>query len=216
MTIVRSFDVNKPGATVDELVGGVAGGTLLRGSLEVGQRIEIRPGVVWMDKGTKRCRPLVGVVLSMSSENNRLPRAVPGGLIAVATTIDPSLTRADRLVGQILGIPGKMPDVFSVVDISYSILKRVVGLSDEDHAPESVRPLKNGESLKINIGSATTNATVQKVIDRDRSVLLLEFPCCAEIGEKVSISRKVHGHWRLVGFGKIREGSVQMKLELTK
>jgi translation initiation factor 2 gamma subunit (eIF-2gamma) len=36
LTVIRSFDVNKPGAEVDELRGGVAGGSLLQGVLRVG------------------------------------------------------------------------------------------------------------------------------------------------------------------------------------
>ena len=40
----RSFDVNKPGSEVEDLRGGVAGGSILRGVLKVGQEIEIRPG----------------------------------------------------------------------------------------------------------------------------------------------------------------------------
>ena len=44
LIIIRSFDVNKPGSEVDELRGGVAGGSILRGVLRVGQEIEIRPG----------------------------------------------------------------------------------------------------------------------------------------------------------------------------
>jgi translation initiation factor 2 subunit 3 len=31
MVVIRSFDVNKPGATVEELRGGVAGGSILQG-----------------------------------------------------------------------------------------------------------------------------------------------------------------------------------------
>ena len=31
LIVIRSFDVNKPGAEVDELKGGVAGGSILRG-----------------------------------------------------------------------------------------------------------------------------------------------------------------------------------------
>ena len=34
---------------------------------------------------------------------NDLQYAVPGGLIGVGTLIDPTLTRADRLVGQVRG-----------------------------------------------------------------------------------------------------------------
>lgn len=41
--------------------------------------------------------------------------AVPGGLIGVGMKVDPFITRSDRLVGQIVGHPGKMPDV--VVEI---------------------------------------------------------------------------------------------------
>ena len=33
--VIRSFDVNKPGAEVDDLKGGVAGGSILRGVLRV-------------------------------------------------------------------------------------------------------------------------------------------------------------------------------------
>jgi translation initiation factor 2 gamma subunit (eIF-2gamma) len=35
MVVIRSFDVNKPGATVDELRGGVAGGSILQGVFKV-------------------------------------------------------------------------------------------------------------------------------------------------------------------------------------
>ena len=35
-TVIRSFDVNKPGCEVDDLKGGVAGGSILRGVLKVG------------------------------------------------------------------------------------------------------------------------------------------------------------------------------------
>ena len=33
--VIRSFDVNKPGAEVDDLKGGVAGGSILKGVLRV-------------------------------------------------------------------------------------------------------------------------------------------------------------------------------------
>lgn len=35
MVVIRSFDVNKPGAGVDELKGGVAGGSILQGVFKV-------------------------------------------------------------------------------------------------------------------------------------------------------------------------------------
>ena len=45
MIVLRSFDVNKPGADVPSLVGGVLGGSLVRGELSVGEEIEISPGL---------------------------------------------------------------------------------------------------------------------------------------------------------------------------
>lgn len=41
--------MNKPGSEVDDLKGGVAGGSILRGVLMIGQEIEVRPGIVSRD-----------------------------------------------------------------------------------------------------------------------------------------------------------------------
>ena len=46
MIVIRSFDVNKPGEDAETLKGGVAGGTILKGCLKVGDEIAIRPGKV--------------------------------------------------------------------------------------------------------------------------------------------------------------------------
>lgn len=35
LLVIRSFDVNKPGCEVDDLKGGVAGGSILKGVLKV-------------------------------------------------------------------------------------------------------------------------------------------------------------------------------------
>ena len=35
VTVIRSFDVDKPGCEVDDLKGGVAGGSILKGVLKV-------------------------------------------------------------------------------------------------------------------------------------------------------------------------------------
>ena len=37
LIVIRSFDVNKPGTEVDDLSGGVAGGSILRGVLQLAQ-----------------------------------------------------------------------------------------------------------------------------------------------------------------------------------
>lgn len=114
LIVIRSFDVNKPGAEVAELKGGVAGGSILQGVLRLGEEIEIRPGIVTKDAaGRNRCKPIFSRIVTLLAENNQLQFAVPGGLIGVGTKIDPTLCRADRLVGQVLGAVGKLPKVFT-------------------------------------------------------------------------------------------------------
>ena len=82
LIIIRSFDVNKPGCEVDDLKGGVAGGSILKGVLTVGQEIEVRPGVVTRDaQGKFSCRPIFSKILSLYAEQNDLQFAAPGGLI---------------------------------------------------------------------------------------------------------------------------------------
>ncbi|HZW85765.1 MAG TPA: translation initiation factor IF-2 subunit gamma, partial [Nitrososphaerales archaeon] len=46
MYVVRSFDVNRPGAEIPGLSGGVLGGSLTRGELRVGDEVELRPGMI--------------------------------------------------------------------------------------------------------------------------------------------------------------------------
>ena len=108
MTILRSFDINKPGTEIEKLSGGVVGGSLLQGLLRVGEKIEIRPGIIGKDKrtGEQMSDPIISRITTLRTEENSLLYAVPGGLIAVGLQVDPTCTRADKLNGQVLGHPG--------------------------------------------------------------------------------------------------------------
>lgn len=57
--------------------------------------------------------------------------AVPGGLIGVGLKIDPCLTRADRLVGSMIGYPDLMPQVVIEIDIYFYLLRRLLGVKTE-------------------------------------------------------------------------------------
>uniref|UniRef100_A0A3B4THL7 protein-synthesizing GTPase n=1 Tax=Seriola dumerili TaxID=41447 RepID=A0A3B4THL7_SERDU len=82
LIVIRSFDVNKPGCEVDDLKGGVAGGSILKGVLKVGQEIEVRPGIVSKDQeGKLMCKPIFSKIVSLFAEHNDLQYAAPGGLI---------------------------------------------------------------------------------------------------------------------------------------
>lgn len=61
--------------------------------------------------------------MSLYTEQNELQFAVPGGLIGVGTKIEPTLCRADRLVGQVLGAVGALPKIFIELQVKHLHLK---------------------------------------------------------------------------------------------
>jgi translation initiation factor 2 subunit 3 len=96
--------------------------------LRVGDEIEVRPGIISKDaEGNMKCTPIYSRIKTLLAEQNELQYAVPGGLIGVGTLIDPTLTRADRLVGQVLGLRDHLPDVFTEIEVSYYLLRRLLG-----------------------------------------------------------------------------------------
>ncbi len=58
--------------------------------------------------------------------------AIPGGLIGVGTLLDPSYTIADSLVGNIIGYPGQLPDVFIEIEVEYYLLSRLLGVKTNE------------------------------------------------------------------------------------
>jgi translation initiation factor 2 subunit 3 len=206
LIVIRSFDVNRPGQDVSHLQGGVAGGSILQGVLKVGDEIEVLPGIVNKQDGKMVCTPIYSRIKSLYAEKNDLQFAVPGGLIGVGTKIDPTLTRADRLVGQVLGKRGQLPAVFSEIEISYYLLRRLLGVKTSDGGKQAkVQKLAKGEILMVNIGSTATGGRVSAV-KGDLAKITLTQPVCTEEGEKIALSRRVDKHFRLIGWGQIRKG----------
>ncbi|OIT06974.1 PREDICTED: eukaryotic translation initiation factor 2 subunit gamma-like isoform X1 [Nicotiana attenuata] len=206
MVVIRSFDVNKPGCGIDDMKGGVVGGSIIKGVLKVNQMVELRPGI--LDKtadGKIICRPIYSRVMSLFAEQNKLQYAVPGGLIGVGTSMDPSLSRSDMLVGQVLGDVGTLPEVYIELKIrKIKLMRRLVGVEKKE-SEKQVSNLVKGEILMLNILSMATGAQVIKA--RNNSAKLqLTAPVCTGIGEKVVLSRRVGGHWRLIGWGEIEDG----------
>ncbi|KAJ5973580.1 hypothetical protein N7481_010790 [Penicillium waksmanii] len=206
MMVIRSFDVNKPGAEIEELKGGVAGGSILSGVLKLNDEIEIRPGLVTKDEhGKIQCRPIFSKIESLFAETNTLNYAIPGGLIGVGTRIDPTLCRADRLVGFVLGHRSKLPAIYTEIEVNYFLLRRLLGVKTADGKQAKVAKLAKNEVLMVNIGSTATGAKVVNV-KADAAKLSLTSPACTEVGEKIAISRRIDKHWRLIGWANIVHG----------
>ncbi len=196
MYVARSFDVNRPGTEIGSLVGGVLGGSVLQGVLRVGDEIEIRPGV---DVGNGKYEPLITEITSIKEGNIELKEGTPGGLIAIGTKLDPGLTKSDAMVGNVVGHPGKLPEVWYEVDVEYHPLKRMAGTKEEF----IVEKIKEATPVLMNVGTART---VGVCIKRKGDVhsFKLKIPICASPGSKVTISMQVGGRWRLVGYGIIK------------
>lgn len=196
MHVARSFDVNRPGAKPEKLVGGVLGGLLLRGKLREGEGIEVRPGIRAGREGRTTWQHLDSKIVSLHAGGSRLEAAVPGGLIGVGTELDPSLTKGDSLVGSVAGAPGSLPEVLETAELEVHLMKRVVGLPKE----LEVKPLVTGEPLMLNVGTAMTVGMISSA-RRDRATIKLKLPVCADQGARVALSRRVAGRWRLIGYG---------------
>lgn len=189
--VSRSFDVNKPGSDVSTLKGGVVGGSLLRGKFKVGDKLEFLPGI---ERGGVNAKPVHSNLVSLMCEQGPLQEAKPGGLIALGTELDPSLTKGDFLVGCAVGKPGTLPPVLSSLEIAYSPIER----TDFENPP-----FKPGEPVVVNAQTATT---VGAVVTFKKGIISLKLKkqVCIEKGSSVALSRRVGQRWRLCGWGKTR------------
>jgi len=196
--VARSFDVNKPGTLPEDLRGGVIGGTLSQGELKLDEDIDLLPNVTTEGREGEEDVPISTKVTSLYAGGTGLESVRPGGLIAIGTYLDPTLTKSDSLVGRIAGKPGTLPGVLKEFRMHTNLLKRVVGL-DEDRPVETV---KTNEPLMLSAGTATTVGIVKSGRE-ETSDILLKIPICATQGQRIAISRRIAGKWRLIGYGVI-------------
>ncbi len=198
MLAARSFDVNRPGTLPEDLKGGVLGGSIARGTIKVGDRIEIRPGLKRRGKDKKiEYIPITTTVASVVVGTRTLAdKAGPGGLVAIGTLLDPSMTRSDNLAGSIISAEGHSPEIMDRLKIKYTLFETVVG----SEAMEKVEPIKTKEPLMLNIGTSMTIGIPVKVTS-DVLEVILNPPTPVDSDLKVSISRQFGQRWRLIGYG---------------
>jgi translation initiation factor 2 subunit 3 len=199
MHIIRSFDVNRPGTLIEDMVGGVLGGSITQGMFEMEDELEIRPGLPIRQKGRIKMHELFTEIMSLHVGGNSVEEALPGGLAGVGTMLDPSLTKSDGLVGSLVGKPGTLPLVLDGFELEYSLFENVVGSRQE----EKVAGIAKGEKLLLNIGTAKTMADV---INVKRGIMesKLSIPVCGDPGNRIAISRRIGGRWRLIGIGTLK------------
>ncbi len=200
MLIARSFDVNRPGSSWRDIKGGVIGGSLIRGEFHEGDDIEIRPGRQYMSENKAKWEPITTKITSMNKASHKVLTVTPGGLAAIGTKLDPSITKSDTLVGQVAGITGSLPPVWEKLRFDVTLMERVVGSSAE----LNIEPLKLKEPLMLSVGTAVTVGIVLAT-KKNQAEVMLKRPVCAEVGSRIAISRQVGGRWRLIGMGLLTE-----------
>jgi len=200
MYIARSFDINKPGSFSKDLTGGVLGGALKEGILKIGDKIEIRPGRKVEKEGKVKWKPVLAKINGIKSGKDDLDMAHPGGSIALLTGLDPSIVKSDSLSGNVIGLPGKLPEVHYELVLEPHLLKRVVGSKKEIE----VNPIKKGEMLMLNVNSSATVGAVTELKKKIFKVKL-KLPVCADTNDKVTISRLLGHRFRLIGYGTLKE-----------
>ena len=200
MYVVRSFDVNNPGTSVETLTGGVIGGSILQGRFEAGDEIEIRPGVRVEKHGKTFYEPIFTEIVSLHAGGRKVKEAQCGGLVGIGTLLDPSLTKADGLIGNLVGKPNMLPPNRSELVLDSHLLERAIGTKEL----VQVDRVNKGERLLLDVGTAITVGSVVSM-KKDIVTLQLARPVCAEEGDRAAISRKMAGRWRLIGYGIIKE-----------
>jgi translation initiation factor 2 subunit 3 len=192
--VARSFDVNKPGAGIEKLKGGVIGGSLTQGLLRLGDEIEIKPGVKAKDK----FEPLRTKITGLQKAGKDLKEIEPGGLIGISTKLDPYLTKSDSLSGSVVSLTGKLPPASEKISLRTNLLKRVVGTKEEIEIGE----IRTNENLMLTSGTMRTTGIVTSGTSKEIEIQL-KTPICVDRGERVALSKLFSGRWRLIGYGEL-------------
>lgn len=204
MIVIRSFDINKPGTDLSKLNGGVIGGTIMKGSLKIGEVINIYPGMVKKiplnekkENGADfKYEPIQGECLSIQSELNNLTHVFPGGLLAIQLTIDPTFSRNDQLSGSMILKKNDVDtnqNLFKVYDKivmkqttflmdknkTVALFEDLAELTTKDHQTE--RP-----QLMININSNNIDCRVKKYNKKKQELFLyLSRPIAIDMSDNI-------------------------------
>lgn len=180
VSIVRSFDVNKPSTPVEKITGAIVGGTIKTGCIKIGDKIKIIPGIV-LSNGQNH--PVEAFVETLKTDNTSLDIAYPGGLIGIGLSIDPTLSKEDRLVGNfIIGMDDKTNKIFKTCTIEYY-----------QYNPDTTINIKQGDSFVCMLGSIKRVIKVNW-IDKTKSQLNFTSTVvmAGEPGDSIVITKSNH------------------------
>jgi len=196
--IARSFDINKPGTKINKLHGGVLAGILTRGTLKIGDEIEIKPGITEKHANQISYKPIKTKITGIYRGNNPIKQATPGGSLAFETELDNVLTKTDSLSGCLASKPNTLPDISETINIKFTLFPELVG----EETKTKIESLKHSELIMLSINTTTSVGKITKIKNNEIE-LSLKIPVVPIKGDYVGLARNIHSHWRLIGYGEI-------------
>jgi translation initiation factor 2 subunit 3 len=196
--VARSFDVNKPGSKIENLKGGVLGGALKCGVLREGDEIEIKPGLNIKKENQIIYQPIKTKVLALFRGSQKIKEATPGSSLAIETSLDPNLSKADNLSGCVVGLAGQLPEITYKAKLKYHLFNEILGVQGNI----KVENIRSPELLLLSVNTSITVGQVTRA-HNDEADMVLRIPIVPFKTDKIGIARNLEGHWRLIGWGEL-------------
>jgi translation initiation factor 2 subunit 3 len=197
--IARSFDINRPGTSIEKIHGGVIAGVLKEGTLKLGDEIEIKPGSYEKIANQFVYKTIKTKIISIYRGNHSIKEATPGGSLAMETELDNILTKTDTLGGCIASKVGKLPNITDKIKIKFKLFEKVFG-SEEDKKTD---PLKPSETIMLSVNTGITVGLVKKINKTNEAEIHLRIPIVPIKSGNIGLARNINNHWRLIGFGEL-------------
>jgi translation initiation factor 2 subunit 3 len=196
--IARSFDINKPGTSLEKVHGGVIAGVLKQGTLKVGDELEIKPGSYEKKANQFIYQTLKTKIISIQRGNHSIQQATPGGSLAMETELDNILTKTDSLSGCIASRIGELPEIVDKIKIKFKLFEKVFGTNEET----KVENLKPSELVMLSVNTGITVGMI-KTIKGNEADVHLRIPIVPIKSDNIGIARNINNHWRLIGYGEL-------------
>src|SRR5436309_2719536 len=122
----------------------------MQGHMKGGEEIENSTGRQVTLGNKTEWKNITTTIRSLHTGGSARKEVRPGGLIAIGTNLDPVLTKADGLVGRVVGPPASLPEILMKMTVEVNLLERVVGVPEE----LKVEGIKTSEPLMVSVGTA--------------------------------------------------------------
>jgi len=196
--IARSFDINKPGTSIEKVHGGIIAGLLKQGTLKIGDEIEIKPGSYEKKANQFVYQTIKTKITSIYRGNHPITAATPGGSLAMETELDNILTKTDLLSGCAVSKSGELPEIVDKIKVKFKLFEQVFGAKEST----KVENLKPSELIMLSVNTGITVGMI-KTVKANEAEIHLRVPIVPIKSENIGLARNIGGHWRLIGFAEL-------------